>query len=133
MNVSFEVQILIQYLYEYYSGLKGEKNERWLCCVSVIYCGKLCNSSNAFSRFPYSLYDRLPENTGYSPGEGPSQPAVTHLKNVATGIAEFLYESAGGASSRLPDLTANATLIDGLLQCYLVTAECKMFAAAANK
>ena len=90
----------------------------------------LSNFDTEFSnRYYHSLYDTAARH-GYNQSLGPDQTVVQHLSNISLVLAKTLLSLATDAD--LDSVTAEPELVNSMLECYSVTANCSLFKAASN-
>eukprot|EP00092_Neocalanus_flemingeri_P064854 GFUD01078765.1.p1 GENE.GFUD01078765.1~~GFUD01078765.1.p1 ORF type:complete len:728 (-),score=215.66 GFUD01078765.1:216-2399(-) len=78
----------------------------------------------------HSVYDTA-QYHNYNHTQGPDQPLVAHLAKVAVVLAQTVISLASEQEADLsPDQVS--TLINELLQCYTVSANCSMFHEASS-
>ena len=88
------------------------------------------NYDTEFSNLYYhSLYD-TPGRHGYNQSLGPDQPVVEHLSNISLVLARTLLSLATDAD--LDSVSGEPELVNSMLGCYSVTANCSLFKAASN-
>jgi len=54
------------------------------------------------------------------------------LADLATTVSRVVYKVVGGQDLSSKNITADVTLVDDLLECYLVTQNCSMFRSILN-
>lgn len=54
------------------------------------------------------------------------------LADLASSVARVVFRAVGGQNFSSKNITANASLVDDLLECYLVTQNCSMFRSILN-
>ena len=87
----------------------------------------LSNFDEQFTNSYYhSIYDNSTTN-GYDHDLGPDQDIIGHLAKVVETLARTIYKHFNKDPPN--NFTANKTLINDLIYCYTVTAQCDMFKA----
>jgi len=90
----------------------------------------LTNYDEKFSNLYYhSLYDTAGRH-GYNVSLGPGQSVVQHLSNISLVLARTLLSLT--TDTDLSSVSGEPSLVNSMLECYSVTANCSMFKAASN-
>ena len=91
----------------------------------------LSNFDESYSnKFYHSLYDSA--KTFNYDHEDKSSSIVNQLAKISETVAKVVYETVGDKTQPQLDFKANKTLINDLIQCYTVTANCSMFNVVAT-
>lgn len=83
------------------------------------------------NQYYHSIYDNSIE-LGYDYDKGENQEIVESIYKLSAGLAMFIYEAATGSPLPGVDKFANKTLINEMLYCYLVKADCTLFTEAST-
>lgn len=115
-------------------GLPPASSQTFLRAQRDIPAMVLTDFDDQFTNpYYHSLFDRPKSNLNYAHEQGPNQDVVQHIGNVASTLAEYLFEKASSTRARVPTFKANYTLVNELLHCYLEKPSCPLFLAVANK
>jgi nicastrin len=90
----------------------------------------LTNYNREFSNNMYhSIYDSA-DRHNYQYEQGERQKVVTHISKVSMMVAKTIIKLATGQDA--PDMEDQSVLVNELLHCYTVTANCTMFHEASE-
>lgn len=81
------------------------------------------------NNFYHSLYDNAKKHN-YDHEEKDSK-LVEHLAKISETVARVVYKTVGNTDKTI-EFQANKTLINDLIQCYTVKANCELFSSVAN-
>jgi len=91
----------------------------------------ISNFENSYSnRMFHSIYDSA-DSQGFDASLGDSQPIPSHLSKVATMLTKTVYQLATGETLSL-ESSSSAPLINSLLECYTLTANCSLYREASE-
>jgi len=113
------------------SELPPSSAQKFLSSSPSLHTVFLSNYDTTFTTPMYhSVYDTA-QYHGYNHSHGSDQSVVTHLAKVAVVLAQTVISLASEQEEELyPDTVS--TLINDLLECYTVTANCSMFHQASS-
>jgi nicastrin len=82
------------------------------------------------NKYYHSLYDNS-SKSGYDHAI-PDNKLVQHLSKIAETVARLVWSRVGQGQAPGQDFKANKTLINDLIYCYTISANCSMFAAVTS-